>query len=135
MQSKSLPDLSLVPAYAPRILVVEDEFLIRMVVSDHLRDAGFTVIEAFNGDEALKILGSGALVDLIFTDVRMPGLVDGLGLLAYITRHRPTLPVIVTSGHLEPRLAYEGGATDFLPKPCSLVAVTGTVRAALNMAA
>ena len=135
MQSNSRPDQSVVAAGAPRVLVVEDEFLIRMVISDHLRDAGFIVVEAFNGEEALEILKSGAAIDLIFTDVRMPGEVDGLGLLAYAILHWPQVPVVVTSGHLEPSVAYDGGATRFLPKPCPLDAVTGTVRAALKRAA
>ena len=135
MQSKSKPDQGVVAADAPRVLVVEDEFLIRMVVSDHLRDSGFIVLEAFNGDEAIDILKSGVLIDLIFTDVRMPGEVDGLGLLAYSILHRPDLPVVVTSGHLEPSLAYGGGAAQFLAKPCTLEAVAGTVMAALKHAA
>lgn len=135
MQSKSRPDQSVVAAGAPCVLVVEDEFLIRMVVSDHLRDSGFIVVEAFNGDEAIDILKSGAPIDLIFTDVRMPGEIDGLGLLAYAILHRPQLPVVVTSGHLEASLAYDGGATRFLAKPCTLDAVTGTVQAALRRAA
>ena len=135
MQSKSKPDPGGVAADAPRVLVVEDEFLIRMVVSDHLRESGFVVLEAFNGDEAIDILKSGVLIDLIFTDVRMPGEIDGLGLLAYSILHRPDLPVVVTSGHLEPSLAFGGGAAQFLVKPCTLEVVASAIRAALKHAA
>ena len=134
MQSNSRPDQTVVAADAARVLVVEDEFLIRMVISEHLRDSGFIVLEAFNGDEALDIMRSGALIDLILTDVRMPGDIDGLGVLAYATTHRPGLPVVVTSGHLDPKLAYSGGAAWFLPKPCTPEAVTGSVRAVLKRA-
>ena len=130
--TKSMPDQDVVPADMPRILVAEDEFLIRMLVSDHLREAGFSVVEAFNADEAMDILKSGALIDLIFTDVRMPGTTDGLGLVDFVNRVRPDLPVLVTSGHLEPDLAYAAGAIQFIPKPCNLDVVTLAIRAALE---
>ncbi|MFW2344904.1 MAG: response regulator transcription factor, partial [Brevundimonas mediterranea] len=55
--------------------------------------------EAFNADEAVAILKSGACIDLIFTDVRMPGAMDGLGLLAYAQLGQPRIPVLVSSGH------------------------------------
>lgn len=64
--------------------MVEDEFLIRVWASDELRDAGYDVIEAFNADEALTVLKSHVRVDLIISDVRMPGSFDGMGLLARI---------------------------------------------------
>jgi CheY-like chemotaxis protein len=99
------------------ILVVEDEVLIRMVISDALRDEGFTVIEAFNADEAADILMAGKLVDLVFSDVRMPGSLDGVGLLAFVKEHFPQLPVILSSAHLEPSVALTGGARHFLSKP------------------
>ena len=116
----------------PRVLVVEDEFLIRLLVADHLREAGFTVLEAFNGDEAIAILTAGAVVDLVFTDVRMPGAADGMALLEFVQRTQPELPVLMTSGHLEPELAYAGGAARFLPKPCDPEAVIDAIRAALS---
>jgi DNA-binding NtrC family response regulator len=99
------------------ILVVEDEVLIRMVISDALRDEGFTVIEAFNADEAADILIAGKVVDLVFSDVRMPGSLDGVGLLAFVKEHFPQLPVILSSAHLEPSVALTGGARHFLSKP------------------
>jgi CheY-like chemotaxis protein len=99
------------------ILIVEDELLIRMIVSDGLRDVGYNVIEAINGDEAVEILSSGAAVDLVFSDVRMPGSLDGLGLLGFIRTAFPGLPVVITSGHLQPELALADGATQFLAKP------------------
>jgi DNA-binding NtrC family response regulator len=116
------------------ILVVEDEFLIRMIVSDELRDADYDVIEACNADEALVILKSPVPVCLIISDVRMPGSMDGLGLLAEVRAVSPTLPVIITSGHLEPRLAIADGATRFLGKPYALDAIIGAVREELAKA-
>ena len=70
-----------------------------------------------NGDEAVEILTSGASVDLVFSDVRMPGSVDGLGLLGFVRGAFPGLPVVITSGHLRPELALADGATQFLAKP------------------
>jgi CheY-like chemotaxis protein len=99
------------------ILVVEDEVLIRMLISDTLRDEGYSVIEAFNAQEALDIINAGMAVDLVFSDVRMPGPLDGLGLLNVLRQRFPHIPVILTSGHLEPVLALRGGAAHFVRKP------------------
>ena len=99
------------------VLVVEDEFLIRTMVSDALRDAGLGVIEAIDADEAMRVLQSGVAIDLIFSDVRMPGSMDGLALLKICTEVFPGLPVIITSGHLAPSDAILNGAKRFLPKP------------------
>lgn len=115
--------------------MVEDEFLIRTVVSDHLRETGFSVVEACNGDEAITILKSGIMIDLVFTDVRMPGTTDGLGLLAYVKQTRPCVPVVMTSGHLPPGLALAGGATQFLSKPCRLDAIAEAINSAILQAA
>ncbi len=98
------------------VLVVEDELLIRMFLSDELRDAGFHVIEAYNADEALVILGS-VVPDIIVSDVRMPGSLDGIGLLAAVRQTFPALPVIITSAHLQPPSAVSDGAVQFIAKP------------------
>lgn len=90
------------------------------MVSDYLRDAGFQVIEAFNADEAISILDSGVRIDLLLSDVRMPGSMDGLGLLAYSREMFPALPVIMTSAHLVPNDALAKGAAHFLGKPYAL---------------
>ena len=118
-------DLQGEPLSAARkcILVVEDEVLIRLMVSDELRDAGYDVIEASNADEALIILRSSAPVDLIFSDVRMPGSLDGMDLLAVVRETFPALPMIITSGHQEPRMAIDEGVSQFLAKPYELSAV------------
>ena len=100
-----------------RILVVEDEMFIRLFVSDLLRDSGYDVVEAVNGDEALDILNAGVAVDLVLSDVRMPGSTDGLALLKFVRERLADLPVILTSGHLEPDVALAAGASQFLAKP------------------
>lgn len=100
-----------------RILVVEDELLIRLFVSDVLRDSDYDVVEAVNGDEALDILSAGVAVDLVLSDVRMPGSTDGLALLKFVREKLADLPVIITSGHLQPEVALAAGASQFLAKP------------------
>ncbi len=110
------------PAARTRVLVVEDELLIRVLLCDELRDVGFHVIEACNADEALTVLGTG-VPDLIISDVRMPGSIDGLGLLAVVRETLPTLPVIITSAHLQATLAIADGATKFVAKPYSTESV------------
>jgi len=97
------------------ILLVEDEVLIRMQLADLLREVGYEVLEAANGEEATMILATAEKLDLIVTDVRMPGSMDGIELTASAKRLCPSLPVIVFSGHLSP------GAADpadlFIQKP------------------
>jgi CheY-like chemotaxis protein len=114
------------------VLVVEDELVIRMLISDALRDEGYNVIEAFNGDEAVDILNAGLAVDLIVSDVRMPGSLDGLGLLDFARQHFPVLPIILTSGHLQPSLAMAKGATHFLDKPFLIESLLRLVAAELS---
>jgi len=97
------------------ILVVEDEVMIRMLMSDVLRDEGYLVIEAANGDEGKDLLLSGHAIDLIVTDVRMPGQIDGVELAALAKRLLPSRPVVVVSGHLPPTAA--NSADEFIPKP------------------
>ena len=84
------------------VLVVEDDMLIRLMITDELRDRGFGVIEAANADEAVILLQSQAPVDLVFTDVRMPGSMDGIGLAKLVRETRPELKVVVASGDLPP---------------------------------
>ena len=112
-----------------RILVVEDEVLIRCLISDELRDAGFVVVEAQNADEASSYLASGATVDLIFSDVHMPGAMDGLDLARRIRNERPLLPIILTSGRMN---RPDIGGTILLPKPYELHRVVALVRSALT---
>jgi len=86
---------------AKTILVVEDEILIRLLVCDYLRTAGFTVAEAGNADEAMALLNSPDNdVALIFSDVRMPGSMDGVELMSHVTANQPCIKLVLTSAHL-----------------------------------
>lgn len=102
------------------ILVVEDEALIRLYVADYLKDSGFKVVEAADGTTALEILQSDERVDLVFTDITLPGVTDGLALAQWVRRRKPGLPVILTSGKVTPEGARElGNPEPFFPKPCN----------------
>ena len=92
------PDAELCPTPG-HVLIVEDDVLIRVLLADELRDAGLRVIEAANADEALSIFEAGAQVDLLFTDVQMPGSMDGVELARRIKTIHPALPIILTSGN------------------------------------
>src|ERR1700746_1118000 len=82
------------------VLVVEDEALIRMDSADVIRDLGFEVIEAVDADQAVSLLESVPGIKVVFTDIQMPGSMDGL-LLAAIVRDRwPPIALLVTSGKL-----------------------------------
>jgi CheY-like chemotaxis protein len=135
MQVESAPPGEAAVASAERqvqILVVEDELFIRMFISDAFRDAGYTVLEAFNADEAVDILKAGKVVDLVFSDVRMPGSLDGIGLLRFIKERFSKLPVILTSGHLDPREALAEGANHLLSKPYQIATVLDLVASQLE---
>jgi len=79
------------------VLIVDDEVLVRAMVADPLRDDGFRVVEAINADEALAILRSATRVDLVLTDMRMPGTMDGAGLVRLIRTEFPSIKVILMS--------------------------------------
>src|SRR4051812_13266426 len=81
------------------VLCVEDEALLRVDIADYLRQHGFTVIEAATADEAMKLLTVPNIsVDLVFTDIQMPGTMDGIGLVRWLGLHRPWVRVAITSG-------------------------------------
>lgn len=84
---------------APAVLVVDDEVLVRMVIADYLRDCGYRVVEADSGDEAMEILTTvDFAIDAVFSDVQMPGEIDGFALALWLRRERPEIRVMLTSG-------------------------------------
>lgn len=109
------------------VLIVEDEILIRMLLSEALRQEGYVVIEAANADEAFLVLRATPSPDVLITVVRMPGTVDGFQLAAFVRRTCPELKVIITSGYAGPDGAL-GLADAFLPKPYELSAIVRRLR-------
>ena len=81
-----------------RVLIVEDEFLIRLTLSEVLADEGYQVLEAESGDEALGILCSTPDIALLLTDIQLPGVLDGRALVQRARESRPELPVIFMTG-------------------------------------
>ncbi len=107
------------------VLVVEDDSLINWMATDELKKAGYQAISAFNADEAIEILESRGDIRLIFTDIDMPGSMDGL-MLAAAVRHRwPPVRIIVTSGKHFPAELPESAV--FIPKPYSAEKIVETV--------
>jgi CheY-like chemotaxis protein len=98
------------------VLVVEDDVLTRMAASEELRDHGYSVIEAANADEALSVLNGPTRIDLVVTDMRMPGTLDGAALAHHIRTQLPFMKVVMISGQTpapDVRRMLDG----YLPKP------------------
>jgi two-component sensor histidine kinase/CheY-like chemotaxis protein len=89
------------PAALRAVLVVEDEMLLRMRAVDMVEDAGFTPVEAINADDALAILESRSDIELLFTDIQMPGSMDGLKLAYAVHQRWPLIKIILVSGQLK----------------------------------
>jgi two-component sensor histidine kinase/FixJ family two-component response regulator len=101
----------------PKVLVVEDEMMLRMRAVDIVEDAGFTPIEAVNADEALAILESRSDIELLFTDIQMPGSMDGLRLAHAVHERWPSIKIILVSGKLTPTEAEKPVHSRFFGKP------------------
>jgi len=89
------------PVATPIVLVVEDEMLLRMRAVDMVEDAGFTPVEAVDADEAVAILESRSDIALLFTDIQMPGSMDGLKLAHAVRERWPPIKIILVSGQLK----------------------------------
>ena len=112
-----------------KILVIEDEMLIRLHVADSFRDSGFVVAEAADGASALLILEQQPDIAAVFTDVTLPGEPDGFGIARWVRTHRPGVPVFLTSG--EVTAAHAGrivGDEPFFAKPCDYADVAEAIR-------
>jgi CheY-like chemotaxis protein len=112
----------------PVILVVEDDFLIRISAVEMIEEAEFDVVEAANADEAMEILEARLDITVVFTDIQMPGSMDGLKLAAAVRGKWPPIKIVATSGIVNVRKVDlpEGGR--FLPKPYSSAEIVGTLR-------
>lgn len=116
------------------VLVVEDEMLIQMCTADHLRDCGYQVFEASTVAEAIAILNAEDSIDIIFTDINMPGGRDGFDLTRWVAVNRPEVKVILTSGGVDAA----GLAADLchagpmIAKPYRMPNVAARIHAALH---
>jgi CheY-like chemotaxis protein len=101
----------------PVVLVVEDDAILRMYAVEMIEEAGFQVTEAQDADEAIRLLESRTDIRIIFTDIDMPGSMNGLKLAHAVAHRWPPIRIIATSGHFRVR---EGDLPDggrFIPKP------------------
>lgn len=99
------------------VLVVEDEALVRFDIADFLSESGFEVHEAAGADEALAVLEANPSIRLLFTDIDMPGSMDGLKLSAAVRDRWPPVHIIVTSGHRNVDRAQMPAGSLFVAKP------------------
>jgi CheY-like chemotaxis protein len=117
------------PKQQPVVVVVEDEVLIRMVLVDALTDAGFAVLEASHSAQALTFLeAQAAEIDVLFTDISMPGDMDGLDLAHHARQHWPWIRLLITSGRGYPLLASMPAGSRFLAKAYNVDNVIAHVR-------
>jgi CheY-like chemotaxis protein len=119
------------PVGKARVLVVEDEFLLRDLIVQELADAGFEVIEADTGESAIAILNAGQPIDVLFTDIRLPGQIDGWEIARHARHHRPKIPVIYASGYTLDRSAQVPGS-HYLGKPYRMASVVVEIERCLT---
>ena len=101
----------------PLVLVVEDEFLVRMNALSLLEEAGFDVLEAGTADEAIALLEVRRDIRIVFTDINMPGSMDGLRLAHAIRNRWPPIELVLTSGQMPVRTEDMPARGRFLSKP------------------
>lgn len=103
----------------PTILVVDDELLLRMDLAEMASRAGFEAIEASSASDAIDVLESDNDIRVVFTDIKMPGDMDGLALAHYVRDRWPPTIIVICSGNLRPLDHELPKDTIFLPKPCT----------------
>ena len=114
------------------VLVVEDEELARLIITDYLKDGGFTVLQSANAAQALQVLEERADVRAVVLDIVMPGTMDGIALAHAIHARWPRMALLVISGKGEPKRAALPPGTGFLPKPYFGPSIVGRLQALLS---
>src|ERR1700732_2938499 len=120
--------MGLVEAKRPVVLIVEDEFILRMDAVDMIAGAGFEVLEAGNADEAIDILESRRDITVVFTDIQMPGSMDGLKLARAVRGRWPPIKIIATSGLVDVGDGDLPSGGLFLQKPYSPAQISRALR-------
>jgi CheY-like chemotaxis protein len=120
-------------ANRPVILIVEDELLLRINAVELITEAGFDVVEAGHAEEAIAILEARSDIHIVFTDIQMPGSMDGLKLARFIRGRWPPIKLVVTSGQAAIRDGDlpEGGV--FIGKPYTSAEISATLRELANL--
>ena len=109
-----------IPDATPIVLIVEDEMVLRMRAVDIVEDAGFVPIQAVNADEAIEVLESREDISLLFTDIQMPGSMDGLKLAHAVHTRWPHIKIILVSGQIAVTDADKPTDSRFFPKPLEI---------------
>jgi CheY-like chemotaxis protein len=115
------------------VLIVEDEFLVRMDIADRLADEGYEVFEAASADEAVAVLEGNADIRILFTDIDMPGSMDGLKLAAAVRDRWPPIKIVVTSGHRIVEITDLPDGSVFFSKPYHHAGVVQSFRELLSL--
>ena len=120
-----------------RVLIVDDEEIVRKVLRGMLTDAGYEVVEAENGGEGIQKIGSDdnpLMVDVIVCDIRMPK-INGIEAIAFFRQQYPSVPIIVLTGFPDTKMATElltKGVTDYLVKPVDREKLLSAVKGAMD---
>ena len=114
------------------VLIVEDEFLLRADAVEFMEHSGFTVYEASNADKAIELLELHNDIRAVFTDIHMPGTMDGLKLAHYVRGRWPPVKLIITSGYARPPAEDMPAGSAFVTKPYRLENVAGNLRAMIG---
>ena len=116
----------------PNVLVVEDEMVLRMRAVDIVEDAGFSPIEAVNADEAMAILESRSDIAVLFTDIQMPGSMDGLKLAHAVHTRWPDIKILLVSGRVKPSDAERPADSRFFGKPLGVEQMIAELKAMIG---
>jgi two-component system, response regulator PdtaR len=114
------------------VLVVEDEELARLIITDYLTEGGFAVLQASNAEQAIALLERRGDVRAVALDVVMPGAMDGIALAHLIHERWPGIGLLVMSGKGIPKRAQLPPGTGFLPKPYFGPSIVGRLRALIS---
>ena len=118
MSSQKATEQGQASAQSRCVLIVEDEFLIRLTLAEVLSDEGYTVLEAETADEAVKLIEESPEIDVLLTDIQLPGQLDGRGLVQHVRQTKPDLPVIFMTGRPDTIAAQGPGSREiYVAKP------------------
>jgi CheY-like chemotaxis protein len=116
------------------VLIVEDEPLLRMLAVDVVEEAGFVGLEARNADEAVALLSSRPDISVLFTDIDMPGSMDGLELAHAVRKRWPLIKILIASGHIRLQLSELPSNSCFVGKPYKAAAIVAELRSLVGSA-
>lgn len=116
------------------VLIVEDEPLLRMLAVDVVEEAGFVGLEARNADEAVALLCSRPDISVLFTDIDMPGCMDGLELAHAVRQRWPLIKILIASGHIRLPVSELPSNSCFVGKPYKAAAIVAELRSLVGSA-